>query len=277
MSCKAPAVPGNIFNPGWITNFSEIKDQLATGDVILVHGRYPFSWVVEFLQGSDYGHSAMVIRSRDIDPTNQFQLPELLLWESNLAIPGSTPNLWNPTNPPTVKEGPMLISLPERLLYSQCNYKDVYIAHRPLFVDRSNIPFSSILPAFFTSVMSKKFPSDTEIIYSAFLGRKYNRDSSNPLAAINLSISHDSASNKMAVVENVLENQLEALSVPFDERSKDKIYCSELIATTYKELGLLTQNHVSNAYAPVDFSDEGSIRLLKGAWLGKEMYIDMRT
>lgn len=275
--CKGPAVPGNIFSPGWTSNFSEIKDQLKTGDIILVHGRYPFSWVVEFLQGSDYGHSAIVVRRSDLDPSNKFNLPaELLLWESNIEIPGSTPNLWRPSVPPKVKDGPMLISLEERLLYSQCHYEDVYIAVRPLFINRANIKFDNILPSFFDSLIDKKFPSESEIIHSVFLGRKYNRDSNNPLEAVSLNIADDIVNNKKIVLEDPSKNQLEAFTLKADTKSKDKIYCSELVAATYKELGILTQNHVSNAYAPGDFSDKGTIRLLKSGWLGSEMFIDMR-
>lgn len=275
--CKAPAVPGTIRYPGWITKFSEIKDQLQTGDIILVHGRYPFSWVVEFLQGSDYGHSAMVVRRKDVDPLNKLGLPELLLWEANVKIPGSTPNLWKPTAPPTVKEGPMLISLEERLLYSQCNYKDVYIAHRPLFINRANIKFDSVLPPFFDSVIDKGFPSDPEIIHAAWLGRKYNRDTNDPLTAISLNIADDVINDRKIVFEDPSKNQFESVAWSIDTTSKDKIYCSELLAATYKALGILTNNHVSNAYAPVDFSDKGTIRLLKSGWLGAEMFVDMRN
>src|SRR5688572_33264542 len=125
--CKAPSVPGSIRSPGWIIKFSEIEDQLKTGDMILVHGRYPWSVVIEWLQRSDYTHCAMVVRRADIDPDNRYNFPELLLWESNVEMKDSVPNLWTKSGePPRVKQGPMLLSLEGRLRYSQMNYKDAY-------------------------------------------------------------------------------------------------------------------------------------------------------
>ncbi len=55
--------------------------------------------------------------------------------------------------------------------------------------------------------------------------------------------------------------------------SLDTMFCSELAAYTYMHLGLLTDIHPVNSYAPVDFSEQLSISLLKRAWLGNEISI----
>lgn len=53
-------------------------------------------------------------------------------------------------------------------------------------------------------------------------------------------------------------------------------FCSQLVAHTFKKLGLLTQQYVDNSYAPVDFSEGLDVSLLSG-WLGKEMVLDTTT
>jgi hypothetical protein len=64
-------------------------------------------------------------------------------------------------------------------------------------------------------------------------------------------------------------------NLPDHDINSGKIYCSQLVAETYKKIGLFTNNHVSNAYSPKDFSAEGNTRFLQRFWLGKEMYINM--
>jgi len=57
--------------------------------------------------------------------------------------------------------------------------------------------------------------------------------------------------------------------------SLDTIFCSELIAYTYIKMGLLTSIHPVNSYAPVDFSEKLSVGLLKRAWLGDEIKLNI--
>ncbi|TNV83772.1 hypothetical protein FGO68_gene10927 [Halteria grandinella] len=61
---------------------------------------------------------------------------------------------------------------------------------------------------------------------------------------------------------------------------KDKIkeskgfFCSELVATGYKRLGLLDPTMAASKYWPGDFSGEQQMKLLKGARFGEEQTID---
>jgi hypothetical protein len=260
----------NMFDPDWITGYSELKKQFRTGDVILVHGRYPFSWLIELLQGSQWGHSAMIVRAEDIDPDGAMGLPELMIWEANILMEGSAKNLWlRDGEEPYFKEGPMLVSLEERLQHTQREYKKVRIAYKPL---HREAPLSlENLPDLFSSVIDKIFPSDQEIISSIYLGRTRNRVSNCPADFVDMDVNYDTGKIRSIALEN--KGMIADLSKV--DINKDKIYCSELLAMTYKKLGLLTGHHVSNAYAPKDFSKEGSTRLLNSAWLDAEIFLDM--
>lgn len=261
----------DLFKPDWKTDYGELSPDLRTGDVVLVHGRYPGSWVVRALQlGNEWGHVAMVVRARDIDPEGKLGLPDPLLWESNTLMEGSAVNHWGIEQ--KVKEGPMLVSMAERLTHTLREGKNVKLAIKRLGAG-SGLPYGA-LPAFFDSVIHKTFPSEREIIYSAYLGRRFNQVSADPENAINLVI--DEHTGQVAFT-GFTESLVATLTADEDTIDKPRLYCSELLALTYKKLGLLTRHHVSNAYAPKDFSDNGNIRLLKNAWLMKEMvfYLDI--
>ena len=258
-----------VLNPDWTTYYSEIKDDLKTGDVVLVHGKYPFSWVVTLLQlFNNWGHAAMVIRASDIDPKNQFGFPELLLWESNTKDL-KVPNLWRGKHQGQVKEGPMLIDLESRLKNSQSCFEDVKIAFRRLEAPKLNFDYTK-LHAVFDEYIDCTFPSDPEVIHSIWLGRKFNRCSDDPLAALSLFINFKLG----IIVERRIDiDSIEKLSAI--DVVKNKLYCTELLAATFKRMGLITNHHVSNAYSPKDFSSDGRVRFLKRGWLGDEIFIDM--
>lgn len=52
------------------------------------------------------------------------------------------------------------------------------------------------------------------------------------------------------------------------------LFCSELIAEAYQQMGLLTEEEPSNEYTPKDFSQEKSLKLQQGYSLGNEIVID---
>lgn len=260
----------NVLNPNWRTGYSEIKSDLKTGDIFLVHGKYQYSWIAELLQWSKWTHTAIVIRASDIDPGGEKNFPELMLWESNVGDQ-KVKNLWGKDN--SIKEGPMLISLEDRL-NNTITYPDVQIVVRPLGYFGPKLNFQN-LTAYFDSVIALKFPSDIEVIHSIYLGRKYNRSSDNPQNDITLFI--DPSEATINVIKADVSFILDSLSdQDIHDKDAGKMYCSQLVAETYKTLGLLTNNFVSNAYSPKDFSAEGGIRLLKRSLLGEEMYIDMK-
>ena len=59
-----------------------------------------------------------------------------------------------------------------------------------------------------------------------------------------------------------------------EEEEKKTYFCSELAARLFKELGILDENKSSTTYYPVDFSQKGSLNIVKpGVSLGHERII----
>ena len=131
------------------TAYSEIENSLKTGDIILMHGRYPSSHVIEAFEGSDYSHAAMIVRAKDLNFTN---CEELLLWESNVPVGVNDIILKEP------KSGPQLVNLHEKLLYDLENKLDSKVAVRHLYADRTPEMFTSLLNAI-NEVHNATFPN----------------------------------------------------------------------------------------------------------------------
>jgi hypothetical protein len=51
------------------------------------------------------------------------------------------------------------------------------------------------------------------------------------------------------------------------------VYCAELVAETYKQMGLLSHDLPSNSFLPKDFSSKVALTLLKDAKLGEEIFL----
>ncbi len=62
----------------------------------------------------------------------------------------------------------------------------------------------------------------------------------------------------------------------FDENIKEDktFFCSELVASIYKNLGLLPRERAASNYWPVDFSQKSKLKLLDGAYLEQEKLIE---
>lgn len=67
-----------------------------------------------------------------------------------------------------------------------------------------------------------------------------------------------------------LEGRFKNIQTP-----SDTIFCSELVAITYIKMGLLSTVNPTNSYFPVDFSEQLDVGLLKRAWLGKEIVLEV--
>ncbi|WMJ74071.1 hypothetical protein RCC89_12985 [Cytophagaceae bacterium ABcell3] len=212
----------NIFDQNWYVKLSELNDSFQTGDVILVHGRYPFSVVIEAVQWSPWSHSAMVIRPEDVGMEKKYD--GLLLWESNELT--NIPDLITGK----AKTGPMLVPFEERIVSTAKEFKGVKFACRHLYADR-NPAMMAKLKEFMPTVINTTFPSTGEMGRMLLEGR----------------ISNKKADNNM-------------------------FFCSMLVAATYMSMKLLGTGYPPNAYEPRDFSNAGTVPLLKRAFLGKEIF-----
>lgn len=146
----------------WSVKYSEISGDLKTGDVVLMHGDFPMSKMIQFLEGSKWTHSGMIILAKDIGKEGVW--PDVLFWESNsltnlpCLITGKT------------KTGPMLVPFQERLQTNMDNYYDSIFATRP---NTTPIDAKALkkLQGFMPTVMSATFPSDLKMWKENYEGR----------------------------------------------------------------------------------------------------------
>ncbi len=212
---------------------------LQTFDIVLMHGLFPSSLAIESIQGADWSHAAIVVVAGDLN----LKLPNVppttrLLWESN--INDTVVDVIS--NAP--KDGPMLTRLSDRLSYNLSVKYDSDVAARNLHLTRTPAMFG-LLKTVMADARKGHFPGTP--------GTGPNSD------------------NGMGEMMNFMMGRLKNQPV-----TDNTYFCSQLVAHTYKALGLLTQAYVDNSYAPVDFADALDVSLLAG-WLGRERLLDLTT
>jgi len=141
-------------------------DQMQTGDVLLVHGRYFLSELIESILQSKWSHSAMIVKAADFGKENEW--PPVLLWESNSLT--NLPDLLTGK----YKTGPMLVDLKERLQTTLNDFKDVEFAYRPLLVNRTPGMMKAFAD-FAPTVSSATFPDDLQMAAMLAEGYYLNR------------------------------------------------------------------------------------------------------
>lgn len=77
--------------------------------------------------------------------------------------------------------------------------------------------------------------------------------------------------NKVELIKSALDG------IPGLDNKEDlsSLFCSELLAEAYQEMGLLNNNIPSNEYTPKDWSSESSLLQLEEGYLEDEIYIDL--
>lgn len=151
--------------------FDDLKDTLKTGDIVLMHGQYVSSHIVEFLEGSNWSHSAIVVRAEDLgikcdDP--------VLLWESNIITPvdkGETP-IYDVLLGKE-KRGPQLVSLHQRMKVNFHHKDDSSFAIRHLHTDRTPEMFK-VIRSVIDKYHSADFPATKEELLCPLEGRWLN-------------------------------------------------------------------------------------------------------
>ena len=109
--------------------FSDFFKTLETGDIILMHGLYISSLIIEGIENCHWSHAAIVVLAGDVGiidlPSNT-----VLLWESNLAEVVEDVILKK------VKDGPMLVKLEDRIIYNFDKKDDGDFAARKLYYNK---------------------------------------------------------------------------------------------------------------------------------------------
>ena len=52
--------------PKDLVPFSKLKQRMQSGDIILMHGQYSDSWLIQDFERSIWTHSGMVLKAKDI-------------------------------------------------------------------------------------------------------------------------------------------------------------------------------------------------------------------
>ncbi len=140
-------------------SFDAATAGMKTGDVVLMHGTFPASKLIQLIEGSKWTHSGIVIRPEDVG----FDGTDILFWESN-----STP--LPDVRFGTTKPGPMLGTLRARVSDAVKETYDMEFAWRQLDVERTADVFEKMW-AFMPTVHDASFPSDLQMAAFWFLGR----------------------------------------------------------------------------------------------------------
>lgn len=131
------------------TAYTEVKEYLRTGDIVLMKGRYASSHVIEAFEGSEYSHAAIIVLAKDLGITN---CEDVLLWESNVQTEIEDVILSRP------KSGPQLLNFRQKVLYDFENKLDCKVAIRHLYTDNYD-PIINGVKSAITEVHDAVFPN----------------------------------------------------------------------------------------------------------------------
>lgn len=142
--------------------YSQIKDKLQTGDLVLFSGQYSISKLVEKLEHSRWSHVAMVVKLPQID--------EPLLWEST-ALTNLPDQIYHDN-----KTGPKIVDLKGRLMtYGKdvVPYTPPVYGVRQLEVERTE-EMMNALESLFTDLHGIPNPGEWKMIAEVLEGKLFN-------------------------------------------------------------------------------------------------------
>lgn len=145
--------------------YSEVKDSLCTGDLVLFHGKQRSSILIELLEWSYWSHVGIVILPKDIGLAGD----EPLFWESTSSGDGIIDVILGQVK----SSGPMLVPLKERISVDlnedfDNHFKVIYLNAHP-----SQAALNS-LEAFIHEAHSSVFPEIKDMMKYYLEGRAKN-------------------------------------------------------------------------------------------------------
>ena len=146
--------------------YSEIKNSLKTGDLMMFHGVEFSSKLIELIEWSYWSHVGMVVIPEDIGLTGK----EPLILEATSSGDG----IEDVINKAPKEGGVMLISLEERLKVDIDNQYDTHFKVK--YINRA-LDDTEIekLKTFIYEAHDKVFPDDKELLTFYIEGRHYNK------------------------------------------------------------------------------------------------------
>ncbi|MVM35974.1 hypothetical protein GO755_38530 [Spirosoma sp. HMF4905] len=214
----------------------------------------PFSDFLNSLQTFDillmHGLHASSLAVETVEGAN-WSHSAIVVVAGDLNLPGIHPEtrlLWESNTQDPIddvilnvsKQGPQLTRLYDRIVYNTSVKYDSDVAARKLYLPQPITQHQiAILEAVIKETHSANFPQE--------------------------------GGPGMEEMMNFIIGRFKNLPV-----TDNTFFCSQLVAHTYKALGLLTQAYVDNSYAPLDFSEKLDVSLLTG-WLGREIMLDTKT
>lgn len=224
-------------------DYNIISKTLQTGDIVLFGGNTGISKIIENFEHTIWSHVGMIVLPGDIKPGIECE-DKPLLWQSSPKL-NIKDLLIKPEN-----SGPELVYFDELLkLLKDYNYT---VAVRKLDVIKTGVMIGS-LNKFINKVHMDGFPSIHKLAIEFIEGN------------IREKLKHA----VIKIINFFKREKVQALS-----GKKQTFFCSELIAQSYIEMGLLPKYEVAGSYSPKSFSVQGGMTLKNSALLEDEIYID---
>jgi len=213
--------------------YSNLKNNLKTGDIILFSGTGIQSFEAKCGTCSPFSHIGMIIRSSHLNKNEQ-KGNKLFLWHAPAqTLPFAPDQLTN-----QIKDGPQLNKL----------YPALCRASGKIYLRKI-----------------KKNGRSSSLMSNTSLGDPFESGL----------LAYMKRAQPKSYEKNIKELILSAYDGPWGENEQNltSYFCSELVAETYKVMGLLSSNEPSNEYVPSDFAKD--IYLTRGYYLANLVRIKL--
>lgn len=234
--------------------YSRLRKRLKTGDILLFSSQGPESCLIKWATCSDYTHIGMVVRCRHLKSYN-----DLYIWHAPIGTLNPITDIFSSIP----KDGPQLNELATvlKIASGKVYIKRLRKKRRKTSKTSRNDPF----------VIDVSGPHDYEVGSDGANLLFNGIDDLCPCQSGIMDFMR--RESKKSYETSKMELLLSAWDGPFGQNVENtsSYFCSELIAETYKEMGLLRTNEPSNEFVPSDFSSE--LELTSHYYLGNTIKV----